>query len=169
MPGNTQELLPLAENGVRGFKCFLADSGVEEFSFVSEADLHLAMPIIAETGLPLLVHAELPDPLIAAYSRLLNEHAIWTQYATHLQSRPPEAEVKAVELMIRLCRKYSCRVHIVHVSSAEVLPLLRQARSEGLPISAETCPHYLYFAAEDIPDGATQFKCAPPIRSCQES
>lgn len=160
VPGNADQILPLADSGVRGFKCFLVDSGVDEFARVTETDLHLAMPLIAETGLPLLVHAELPGPLAAAQQ----PRSPWTQYATYLQTRPPQAEVEAVDLMIRLCRQYRCRVHIVHISSAEVLPLLDQARSEGLPISAETCPHYLYFAAETIPHGATQFKCAPPIR-----
>jgi allantoinase len=164
VPGNSGEIFPLAKNGVCGFKCFLAESGVDEFTRVSESDLHVAMPFIAETGLPLLVHAEVPGPLLAAQKQVQNEDADWRQYPAYLRSRPAQAEVDAVELMIRLCRKYSCRVHIVHVSSAEVLPLLKQARSEGLPITAETCPHYLYFAAEGVPIGATQFKCAPPIR-----
>jgi allantoinase len=167
VPGNTQQLMPLAKRGVRGFKCFLADSGVPEFARVNEADLDLAMPVIAETGLPLLVHAELPDPLTAAHKQLESGQADWTRHETHLRSRPPEAEIEAIALMIRLCRKYSCRVHIVHVSSAEALPLLKQAQLEGLPITAETCPHYLYFASEDVPAGATQFKCAPPIRDAK--
>ncbi len=165
VPGNAQEIVPLAENGVRGFKCFLSESGVPEFTHVTEADLHLAMPIIAETGLPLLVHAECPAVLETARSLLVNRG--WREYATYLESRPPQAEVAAVELMIRLSRKYKCRVHIVHVSAAEVLPLLRQAKQEGLSVTAETCPHYLYFAAEDIPRGATQWKCAPPIREAR--
>jgi len=167
VPGNAHELIALAENGVRGFKCFLADSGVQEFLRVSEDDLHLAMPLIAETGLPLLVHAELPGPLRAAHEQLESRNADWTLHATHLEARPPQAEVEAVALMIELCRRYSCRAHVVHVSSAEVLPLLKQARVERLPITAETCPHYLYFAAENVPDRATCFKCAPPIRDAK--
>ena len=161
VPGNAADLLPLAKAGVRGFKCFLADSGVPEFVRVEEADLDLAMPVIAETGLPLLVHAECPDVLSAARSGLRGD---WSRYQTYLASRPPQAEVEAIEMMIRLCRKHRSRVHIVHVSAAEALMPLRRAKSEGLPITAETCPHYLYFAPEDIPDGATHFKCAPPIR-----
>src|SRR5579884_185458 len=164
VPGNTDDLMPLAQSGVRGFKCFLADSGVPEFARVSEADLHSAMPVIAETGLPLLVHAELPEPLMAAQMRLQSTRPDWTLHAAHLEARPPEAEIEAVDLMIRLCRKYRCRVHIVHVSAAETLPLLKQARLEGLSLTAETCPHYLYFAAENVPPRATHFKCAPPIR-----
>lgn len=164
VPGNAQDLLSLAENGVRGFKCFLSDTGVPEFTNVGEADLDLAMPIIAETGLPLLVHAESPAALAAARTHSEND---WAKYATYLKSRPPEAELEAVELMITLCRKYRCSVHVVHVSAAEVLPLLRQAKLEGLPITAETCPHYLYFGAEDIVDGATEWKCAPPIREAK--
>jgi allantoinase len=111
--------------------------------------------------LPLLVHAESPTVLSAARSGLQGD---WSCYSTFLASRPPQAEVEAIEMIIRLCSKYRCRMHIVHVSAGEALKPLRQAKSKGLPITAETCPHYLYFAAEDIADGATQFKCAPPIR-----
>ena len=164
VPGNAKNLHALAKHGVRGFKCFLVDSGVPEFPCVAEADLHLAMAAIAQTGLPLLVHAELPEPLISAQRQLDANGSDWSAYPTYLKSRPCQAEVQAVELMIRLCRRYRCRVHIVHVSAAEVLPLLDQARNEGLPITAETCPHYLYFAAESIGSNETQFKCAPPIR-----
>jgi allantoinase len=170
VPGNAQQITSLAGSGVRGFKCFLVESGIPEFLPVTEEDLRAAMPRIAETGLPLLVHAEVPGPLLTASDELHAVAANWLLYSTHLQSRPAQAEVQAVELMIRLCREFrrakdaDARVHIVHVSSAEVLPLLAQARREGLPITAETCPHYLYFAAEGIPAGATQFKCAPPIR-----
>jgi allantoinase len=164
VPGNAKDLLALAQNGVRGFKCFLSDSGVPEFSRVSEADLGVAMPLIVETGLPLLVHAELPSSLAAARAGLKGE---WGRYTTYLASRPPQAEVEAIEMMIRLCRKHGCRVHIVHVSAAEALAPLRQAKSDGLPVTAETCPHYLYFAADYITDWATQFKCAPPIRDAR--
>jgi allantoinase len=111
----------------------------------------------------LLAHGELPGPIDAA-------SGVWAdgspaEYDRYLRSRPDAAEVEAVELLIRLCRETGCRVHIVHVSSAESVPLLRRAREEGLPVTAETCPHYLTFAAEEIPDGAVAFKCAPPIRS----
>ena len=121
------------------------------------------MPLITRTGLPLLVHAELAGPLEHACAAL--EGADWTRYATYLASRPDAAEVEAVALMIRLCREFGTRVHIVHVSSAECLALIRAAKAEGLPLTAETCPHYLHFAAEDIPTGSTIHKCAPPIRS----
>ncbi len=157
VPGNRDDLLPLAAAGVRGFKCFLAPSGVDEFSMVSEADLRQAMPILAQTGLPLLTHAELPDLLVPSTAS--------PTYDAYLRSRPDESELEAIRLLIRLCREYRCRVHIVHLATAKALPELRRARAEGLPITVETCPHYLYFAAEDIRDGATQFKCAPPIRS----
>ena len=157
VPGNENELIPLAHAGVRGFKCFLVNSGVDEFACVTESDLDRAMPLIATTGLPLLVHAELPGPL-------LQPAGDWHKHATHLDSRPPAAEVEAIEFMIRLCRRHSCRVHIVHLATAQGLPLLESARAEGLPLTVETCPHYLYFVAETVPDRATQFKCAPPIR-----
>lgn len=164
--GNSGELSAMAEAGVLGFKSFLIDSGVAEFRMVGERDLRLAMPVIAATGLPLLVHAELPAPVEAAYRRI-EQQAPWTKYSTYLESRPDEAELDAIDLLIQLCREYRCRVHIVHLATAKALPLLRQAQAEGLPITVETCPHYLYFFAEAIPEGATQFKCAPPIRSAE--
>jgi allantoinase len=164
--GNSEELPSLADSGVVGFKAFLIESGVAEFAMVREDDLRLAMPIIARSGLPLLVHAELPAPVEQAHARLANRTP-WNAYFTYLESRPEEAEVEAVELMIRLCREFQCHVHIVHLASAKALPMLKQARAEGLKITVETCPHYLYFAAEAIPDRGTQYKCAPPIRSAE--
>jgi allantoinase len=159
VPGNAGELAGLLEGGVLGFKAFLVPSGVDEFGHIGEEDLREAMPILAARGAVLLAHAEAPGPIAAAAVR------VGAGYGGYLRSRPDAAEVEAVELLIRLSRETGCRVHIVHVSSAEVLPLLRRARQEGLPITAETCPHYLTFAADEIPDGAVAFKCAPPIRS----
>ena len=133
------------------------------FTMVDEADLRTALPHLARTGLPLLVHAELAGPVDAATTRLAD--ADWKSYATYLQSRPDEAELSAIRMMLSLCREYEFHLHIVHLSSSQALPELRAARSEGLPVTVETCPHYLHFAAENIPDGATLCKCAPPIRS----
>jgi allantoinase len=166
VPGNAGELPGLLEDGVLGFKAFLVPSGVDEFPHVGEADLREAMPVLARHGAVLLVHAELPGPIDAAAGvwEGANPNAL-RQYDRYLRSRPDAAEVAAVELLVRLCREYRCRIHIVHVSSAQVLPLLRRARKEGLPITAETCPHYLIFTAEEIRDGAVAYKCAPPIRS----
>ena len=164
VPGNSNHVNSLAQAGVRGFKCFLIHPGTDEFEMVSEADLREAMPEIAKTGLPLLAHAELPGPISQCCARLDNESADWSTYSTYLDSRPAKAEIEAVRLLIRLCREYRCRTHIVHLSAADVLGELRQARAEGLPLTVETCPHYLFFEAEAIPDRATQFKCAPPIR-----
>ena len=162
VPGNAAELPRLWDAGVLGFKCFLAPSGVDEFGHVGEADLRAAMPVLAALGAPLLAHAEHPGPLeraVAECARLdPRTHAAW------LRSRPPSAEVEAIALLVRLCREFGTGVHIVHLAAAEALPLLRQARDEGLPITVETCPHYLHFAAEDVPDGATAYKCAPPLR-----
>ena len=160
--GNQQDIEPLARAGVRGFKCFLVHPGIEEFSMVSEADLREFLPHVARSGLPLLVHAELPGPVNAATEQL--QAADWTRYATYLQSRPDEAEMAAIQLMITLCREYGFHLHIVHLATARGLELLQAARAEGLPITVETCPHYLHLTAETIPDGATQCKCAPPIR-----
>lgn len=162
VPGNHDDILPLAGAGVVGYKCFLVPSGIEEFRMVTEQDLRAALPRIAKTGLPLLVHAELPGSIDTATSGLRNEN--WTRYSTYLQSRPDEAELSAIELMLSLCRQYRFRLHIVHLATARALDMLRAARAEGLPVTVETCPHYLHFRAEEIPDGATECKCAPPIR-----
>ncbi len=162
VPGNAGELAGLAADGVRGFKCFLVDSGVEEFGWVGERDLTPAMQILAGLDVPLLVHAELAGPIDAATAQLANADP--RSYATYLASRPPAAEEQAIALVTRLCRETRARTHIVHHSAATALPQLAAARAEGLPLSAETCPHYLHFTAEAIPDGATPFKCAPPIR-----
>jgi allantoinase len=160
--GSAQHIEPLVAAGVLGFKAFLCPSGIDDFPAVTEADLRAAMPRIASAGLPLLVHAELVDPVpAAALARLAAEPR---SYAAYLASRPRQWEQRAIELMLRLCWEYGCRVHIVHLSSADSLPLLEQARAAGLPVTVETCPHYLVFAAEEIPDGDTRFKCAPPIR-----
>jgi allantoinase len=162
---NQQDIIKLAGAGVRGFKCFLVHPGIDEFTMVTEQQLREALPHIAETGLPLLVHAELPDCIDAATKNL--EKADWTKYPTYLQSRPEESELSAIRLLISLCREYEFRLHIVHLSANQALPALRSARLEGLPVSVETCPHYLHFQAEAISRGATQFKCAPPIRSAE--
>lgn len=162
VPGNAGELRGMWDAGVLGFKCFLSPSGVDEFAHVSEADLRAAMPILRELGAPLLVHAEDPRVLDAAAAEVGDADP--TRYATYLASRPPEAEVTAVEMLLRLARESGARIHVVHVSAAQALQAIRAAREEGVAATCETCPHYLHFAAEDVPDGATEMKCAPPIR-----
>lgn len=159
VPGNTAELGPMLEAGVVGFKCFLVPSGVDEFEHVTEADLREAMPELTRLNALLIVHAELPGPIDRA--TLTGSSG---DYQTFLDSRPRAAENEAVELMIRLSREFGTRVHIVHLSSADAVPLLRQARADGVPISAETCPHYLHLTAEQVPSRGTEFKCCPPIR-----
>jgi allantoinase len=160
---NQQHILPLARAGVLGFKCFLIYPGCDGFTMIDQQQLEAALPAIAESGLPLLVHAELAGPIDLAMEKLRD--ADWRSYTTYLASRPDDAELQAIRLMIRLCRQYAFRLHIVHLSTELALDDLRAARAEGLPITVETCPHYLHFAAEDILDGATLLKCAPPIRS----
>jgi allantoinase len=184
IPGNTSELANLLDAGVVGFKCFLIHSGVDEFPNVTEEDLRDALPELTRLGTILIVHAEVPGPIsrtgIPACPTPVDKAATAeqngalpvspdrnvcpTRYETFLASRPRAAENEAVELMIKLAREFGTRVHIVHHSSADALPLLRAAKAAGLKITAETCPHYLTLAAEDIPDGATEFKCCPPIR-----
>ena len=161
--GNSEEISLLADAGVRGFKCFLVHPGVDEFTMVAEPDLRAALPHVARTGLPLLVHAELPGPIHETTAGL--QTADWKNYATYLQSRPDAAELQAIQLMLALCREFGFRLHIVHLASAPALDELRAARAANLPVTVETCPHYLHLAAESIPEGATLCKCAPPIRS----
>jgi allantoinase len=165
VPGNQCHIPTLAAAGVAGFKCFLIHPGTEEFSIVSEDDLRAALPCIKETGLPLLVHAELPRPVEAATEALADSD--WREYDTYLRSRPEESEITAIDLLLRFCAEFQCRIHVVHLSAARAIGMLREAKGRGLPVTVETCPHYLHFAAEEIADGATQFKCAPPIRSRQ--
>lgn len=160
--GNQRDVEPLAEAGVAGFKCFLVHPGIDGFTLVSEQELRTALPHVARTGLPLLVHAELPAPIESATEKLAS--ADWTSYKTYLQSRPQEAELLAIRMLLSLCREYTFRLHIVHLSASAALPELRAARSEGLAVTVETCPHYLHLKAETIPNGGTIFKCAPPIR-----
>ncbi|MGH9703607.1 MAG: allantoinase AllB [Candidatus Acidiferrales bacterium] len=165
IPGNSRELRGLWDAGVFGYKCFLAPSGVDEFPFVGESELRVALPELASMGAVLLVHAELPGPIEKAGAALSN--ANWTKYSTWLASRPRAAENEAIELMIRLAREYGARTHIVHLSSSDAIPMLRRARAEGVRVTVESCPHYLRFAAEEIADGATEFKCAPPVRESE--
>jgi allantoinase len=162
VPGNSAEISNLAKAGARGFKCFLAPSGVDEFRMVEQTHLCELMPVIAGTGLPLLAHAELPGPIAEATDQL--NDADWRKYNTYLQSRPEIAETEAIRLLISLVQQFNCPLHVVHLSAGSALRDLDSARSQALPITVETCPHYLYFSAEEIPDGRTEWKCAPPIR-----
>ena len=157
---NQEHIGPLAAAGVAGFKCFLVDPGIEGLALIEPQELEAASPALARSGLPLLVHAELAEYLYPS-----GDKDDWQQYATWLRSRPDESELAAIRLLIGLCRKYRFRLHIVHLATALALEDLRRARAEGLPVTVETCPHYLHFVAEEIPSGGTLFKCAPPIRS----
>ena len=162
VPGNTSELSSLWDEGAFGFKCFLVPSGVEEFPHVGEADLRAALPPLVSAGAVLLVHSELPGPIEKAAKKAGVGAA--RKYGTWLAARPPEAENEAHTLLVALAREFEARLHVVHLSSTDTLPLLRRAKADGLAITVETCPHYLCFSAEDIREGATEFKCAPPIR-----
>jgi allantoinase len=167
VPGNADQLEPLVEAGVPGFKCFLIDSGIEGFKWMSEADLRAALKKLREFEVPLLAHAEVAGPVDAATRELNEAQADWRKYATYLASRPDSAEMDAIALLIRLAEEFEAQVHVVHLASAMALPMLIEARRRGLPITVETCVHYLWFAAEEIVDGATAWKCAPPIRSAE--
>ena len=158
VPGNEGELDPLVDAGVRGFKCFLVPSGVDEFEHVDALTLRRAMPTLSRRRVPLLVHAELPQ-------YLRPHHGSPSSYRDYALTRPAAAEVAAIELMIALARETGARVHIVHVSSSDGVRAIAAAQASGVQMTGETCPHYLTIVDADIPDGATEFKCAPPIRT----
>jgi allantoinase len=162
--GNSESLPALAAEGIPGFKCFLIHSGIDGFASVDEAELRVALARLRGTGLPLLAHAEVADPVNAATEALNAAGADWRKYSTYVASRPDASEVDAIALLIRLAEEFQTPIHVVHLASARALPLLAEARSQGVPITVETCVQYLWFAAEEIPYGATEYKCAPPIR-----
>ena len=157
VPGNEQQIEGLLDAGVLGVKAFLCHSGIDEFPAATEKELRAIMPLLARRDVPLLVHAEIESAVPAMSDP--------RRYADYLATRPPKFERDAIGLMIRLCRETGCPTHIVHLADAPSIAKLQAAQAEGLPLTVETCPHYLTFAAEEIPDGATQYKCAPPIRN----
>jgi allantoinase len=159
VPGNENQIQKLVDAGVLGIKAFLTHSGIDEFPNVGENELVAAMKIMYGQNIPLLVHCELADNL---HSDALSQHP--KSYKAYLQSRPKEWENEAVNLMIRLCGLYGTHVHIVHVSSGDAIEQIAIAKQKGFQLTAETCPHYIYFNAEDIPDRNTLYKCAPPVR-----
>ena len=158
VPGNAAEIEPLIAAGVLGFKAFLTHSGIDDFPNATEDDLRRVMPMLARHRLPLLVHCELSEDN-DDWKR--NDHR---SYPNYLASRPKKWEDDAITMMLRLCEEFNCWVHIVHLSSADSIAPIAAAKARGLPVTVETGQHYLYFNAEDIGDGQTQFKCAPPIR-----
>ncbi|HEY0498704.1 MAG TPA: allantoinase AllB [Kutzneria sp.] len=158
VPGNLPQLAPLHKAGVFGFKCFLLDSGVPEFPPLTHFELADALRALREFDGLMIVHAEDAEVIDAA------PPSCGRRYRDFLASRPRKAENEAIKAVIALARRTGARVHVLHLSSADALPLIAEAKADGLRITAETCPHYLCFNAEDIPDGATQFKCCPPIR-----
>jgi allantoinase len=164
--GNEADLAGLISAGVPGFKCFLVHSGIETFPWTDEAQLRKALAVLRGSGRPLLAHAELAGPVDRATVQLNSGEAFtdWRRYAAYLASRPDQAELEAIELLIGIATVFDTPIHIVHLATARALPALKRARETGLKITVETCPQYLWFAAEEVPDGATEFKCAPPIR-----
>ncbi|HYZ55069.1 MAG TPA: allantoinase AllB [Streptosporangiaceae bacterium] len=158
VPGNLDRLPALHRAGVLGFKCFLADSGSPDFPLLPPAALRQALGVLRDLDAVLLVHAESEAELAAA------PRPAGRSYAAFLASRPPRSEEAAVAAVLDAARETGGRVHIVHVSSASALPMIAAARRDGVQVTAETCPHYLALAAEDIPDGATEYACCPPVR-----
>lgn len=162
VPANRADLRALHDAGVLGFKCFVLPSGVDEFPPLSPSELELAMREIAGFDGILLVHAEDAATIAAAPS------ASGRRYADYLRSRPPVAETRAIETLVRLARETGARLHVVHVSSGDAVPLIASARRAGVRLTAETCPHYLTLVAGDVPDGSTAYKCCPPIRDAAD-
>lgn len=164
--GDPRGLRHILDEGARGFKCFLVPSGVDEFPFVTRSDVEAALAQLSGTGVSLMVHAELAGPIDAEERAMAAETPPPDprRYQTYLRSRPPSAEEQAVALLFDLAKKTRTPIHVVHLSSAGALEWIARAKDEGVPLSAETAPHYLHFSAEEIADGATWFKCAPPIR-----
>ncbi|MFE4667877.1 allantoinase AllB [Streptomyces sp. NPDC056716] len=158
LPGNVKELRPLHDAGVFGFKAFLSPSGVDEFPHLGPDELTRSMAETAGLGALLIVHAEDPHRLAAA-----PQHG-GPRYADFLASRPRDAEDTAIAVLLDRAKRLHARVHILHLSSSDALPLIAAARAEGVRVTAETCPHYLTLTAEEVPDGASEFKCCPPIR-----
>lgn len=175
VPGSQNEIHGLIEKGVLGFKAFLTHSGIDDFPNVTEEDLRKSMPIIAKTNLPLLVHCELTSLVSTAESATISPLSMYGEgqgvrsYQNYLSSRPKYWEDNAIALMIKLCEEYNCHVHIVHLSSANSIEQISKAKRKGLPITVETAQHYLFFNAEEIKDGETQYKCAPPIREAENN
>lgn len=165
--GNAEELPALVQAGIPGFKCFMIHSGIDGFCWVNESDLRLALERLHGTSLPLLAHAEVAGPIESATAALNRNSADWRRFSTYLASRPDDAETEAIKLLIRLAEEFQTPIHIVHLASAKALPLLAEARARGVPITVETCVLYLWFAADETPDGATEYKCAPPIRRAE--
>lgn len=161
VPGNRDELAPLITRGALGCKAFMCHSGIDDFPDSRRETLKEAMLALKAVNAPLLVHAELEQELSSTCS------ADASTYESYLHARPSTWEVDAIALLIELIRETGCRAHIVHLSAAEALPMIAQAKAEGLPLSVETCPHYLCLTAEEIGAGQTQFKCAPPIRNAK--
>ncbi len=159
VPGNADQLEPMVAAGVLGFKAFLCGSGIDEFPASDEVVLREAMLILSRLRVPLLAHCELESEL-----RQAPADASPRAYLRYLHTRPREAEDRAIEQMIELSRETGCHVHVVHLSSGTALPAIRAAKAAGVRLTVETCPHCLCLSAEDIADGATAFKCAPPIR-----
>lgn len=157
VPGNLGALEPLHDAGVYGFKCFLAPSGVDEFGHLDRSQLAAAMEEVAAIGSRLIVHAE--DPALLHADGPLGRY-----YSAFLASRPAASESSAIDMVIREARRTGARAHILHLSDAGSLPAIRAAKADGVAITVETCPHYLTIVAEDIPAGASEFKCCPPIR-----
>jgi allantoinase len=158
VPGNVAELRAMHEVGVVGFKCFLLDSGVPEFPPLDDAGLRAALAELASFDGLLIAHAEDEQVIAAA------PEPAGASYPAFLASRPPAAEETAIGRLVAATRDTGARSHVVHLADGDALPLLRAARADGVRITVETCPHYLTFAAEDVPDGDTAFKCCPPIR-----
>ena len=155
VPGNGPELGALLDAGVVGFKCFLIDPGIPEFKALDRDGLRTAMTFLAGAGAPMIVHAEDPTEVSLPTG---------PSYDAFVASRPTVAERRGIETVLSAAAATGARAHIVHLSAGDCAALISAAKAAGVALTAETCPHYLFFAAEEVPPGHTEFKCCPPIR-----
>lgn len=160
VPENAETIQEVIDTGVLGIKAFLTHSGIDEFPNVTEHDIRAAMPLIAKHNIPLLVHCEIDSDHAGLKALEKNPDS----YQMYLESRPRSWENDAIKMMIRLAEEFNCHVHIVHLSSSDLVPYIQEKRAQGLKLTVETCPHYLVLSSENIPNGEPIYKCAPPIR-----
>ena len=173
VPGNSRELGPLAEAGVFGFACSFG-AALDGAEAVTADDLRTALPALARIGAMVMVRGELPAPIDRAVAARMSssglvDRLMWSfrngrEYRTFLETHPKDAETEAVVRLLELCREHGTRTQILSLSSSDALTPIFRARAAGLPVTVQTCPHYLSFVAEEVPAGATAFKCMPPIR-----
>jgi allantoinase len=162
VPQNLDQLDALAKRGVIGFKAFMSDSGIDDFSSVDDAILREGMKRAAQLNLPVAIHAEseILTKTLAAERIAQGKLSV----RDYLDSRPIQAELVAIRRALELAGETKCALQIVHVSSGEGVALIAAARQNGVNVTCETCPHYLTLTEDDVEKLGAIAKCAPPLR-----